>query len=694
MQNTIYLKRKLKVIISKGESKLEKKWLATFLKNIESLGFTFSKKAIDVLQTYSVPELDAFYKKITKTLREMVGANVKFKPMYPDFPTQVMEMDEAELYFNAIIHYLTLELPQYEKSDRPELKEKIKYKVIELGTKEDFLNIFKNLLNAKVAVSPQDKEDIEWFIKQYRAEVVKYLPERIENKENLSYVIGLLKTNDVLTDEVLQKYFKTATDVLRLMVGLSEGDVSLSTVTRFKKFKRSDRKLFLRMLENCSSIAEDMLRFKNVWIRVGEILHPSEYQNRFPKTVKAFDAIRNNKEIKTFNNQFERFFTEKDTQKLLDIASKRPGEFARRLDRILRKFKKNHVTILREFAEISDKISSTVLLQVREYYKNRNKKEFRVFIPKGTLTKIRLEDNKLPEINEETCKEVVKICSKALIKQFKKKPALGKVYIDENLVNYPVPFALRSASKALRTLTRGSKIKMEEEGDTIRMFIYWKEPKGDRVDIDLSASLYNEDWEYMEHVSYTNLKSDRYQACHSGDITSAPNGASEFIDVDIPSAVKFKARYLVMNVFSFSQQPFVDLPMCFAGCMIRKQPKSGEIYEPKTVKYKFDLTSESKYTVPLIFDLLEKKIIWVDSAISERHRYGGWGGNNVESNQTGMVALGRAFTKLPKPNLYDLFSLHAKARGTIVSKSKAKTIFSQEEGITPYDIEKITSEYL
>lgn len=66
-----------------------------------------------------------------------------------------------------------------------------------------------------------------------------------------------------------------------------------------------------------------------------------------------------------------------------------------------------------------------------------------------------------------------------------------------------------------------------------------------RVDIDLSAVLYNADWRYVEHISYANLKSDRYRAAHSGDIVTAPNGACEFIDLDIESVVRYGGRYVV-----------------------------------------------------------------------------------------------------------------------------------------------------
>jgi len=50
---------------------------------------------------------------------------------------------------------------------------------------------------------------------------------------------------------------------------------------------------------------------------------------------------------------------------------------------------------------------------------------------------------------------------------------------------------------------------------------------------------------------------------------------------------------------------------------------------------------------------------------------------------------------LRKPDLYDLFMLHAKARGELVDTlDQADTVYSVEQGITPYDIEQIMAEYL
>ena len=76
------------------------------MKNIESLGYTFSKEVYDVLETYSDVELGDFYLELICELRELVGADVEYTPMYPDFPQSVMDMDSSELYINAMFHYL------------------------------------------------------------------------------------------------------------------------------------------------------------------------------------------------------------------------------------------------------------------------------------------------------------------------------------------------------------------------------------------------------------------------------------------------------------------------------------------------------------------------------------------------------------------------------------------------------------
>ncbi|WP_242213115.1 TerD family protein [Bacillus cereus group sp. BfR-BA-01383] len=698
MKNSIYIRRNLKVIIKSEENKLPNVYLATVLKNLESLGFTFSQPLIEEVQTLSVNAFTSFYKELIKHLKEMVGAHIQFAPMYPNFPQQVMDLSCAELYINAVIHYVTLLLPESKVKELLPLLDRVDLKVIDLGSEEDFNQMISQLISANSSISSTDKTDIEWAI-TYAEDVSLFLPNVIPHKENMSYIIGSLLKNKKITADAAAKYFKTATDVLRLAVALSEGDVSLASSVRFKKFNRAERRFILDLLENFENITEDMLRYKKRWIRLGEILHPAEYHTRFPKAHRAFEILRNNIKFETFNGKVEAALLNRDIMTAKNLLKTRPGEFARRLDHLVRLCSDEPTdvfNILEEFLNVIGNVSTPVLLQVMAHFKHRNdNNELRTFFPKGNVAKAIGLENTLPLIPENICLMIVKICEDALTKRFAELPSLGKVFLDEQLKNYLVPFSQRSASKSLRTLSRGSKIDLPE-GDTIRFFLWWKEGYVNgrhtgRVDIDLSAVMYDKDWQYKEHVSFTNLRSKEFKAYHSGDITSAPKGASEFIDFDIPSVLKYGGRYVVMSLNSFTDQPYKDLPECFSGWMIRQYPGSGEVFEPSTVQNKVDITANTQIAIPVILDLKERKLIWTDLSLTRDLTYY----NTIEANQKGMILIGKALTNLVKPNLYDLFRLHLEARGELVQDiEEAESIFSLDKGVTPYDIEKIISDFI
>lgn len=696
MKNVIYLRRESKLIVEpgSGSSLLPERYLATAMKNIEYLGFTFSKQLMNTVRTLSVEEFVGLYDQLIADLKTLIGAHVNYSPMYPNFPQQVMLASDAELYINAILHYITLELPEYEAIDRFPLLDQVNLRVIDLGSEADFDQMIRQLIQAKVSISAADKEDIDWAIAHYE-DLETILPQEIPLKENVGLVVGALMKHGRANVNLVSPYIKTATDVLRLAVALSDGDVSLANPTKFRKFKRAERRLLLGLLEQCHPITEDMLRYKQRWIRLGEILHPSEYKNQFFHCKEAFDILRNNKPFETFRGRLELALQYNNVWTAVDLLTTRPGEFARRLDQLLRITDDTYL-VIETFGEVIDQVSTPVLLQVLTHFQHRNEyQELRTFFPKGNVAKAVAIQNRLADLDPEACQAVVDLCSSALVRRFAALPSLGNIYMDEQLQSYKVPFSQRSASKSLRTIVRGSKLQMPK-GNTIRFFTWWKEGVIDgrttgRVDIDLSAVMYDENWRYIEHVSYTHLRSDKYKAAHSGDITSAPNGACEFIDIHIPSVVSYGGRYIVASLNSFTEQPYCDLPECFAGWMIRSNPGTGGVFEPSTVVDKIDITADTQIAIPVILDLVERTVIWTDLALTRHPNYY----NNIEGNQKGMVLMGKAMTTLKKPNLYDLFMLHAKARGRLVDNAaEADTIFSVDEGITPFDTSRIMAEFI
>ena len=712
--NKILLRRKHLVVIEPNnaeyeKSKTENALVVSMMKNVQSLGFTFSKELFETLMHCGKDELKNFYTELIPELKALVGADVTYRPMYPNFPEQVAEASDVELFINAIVHYFTLGqlMPEYEKNERLPLIDVNKMTVLSIGNSEDLMKILTNLASSKTSISQQDKEDIITIIKA-TPDYAKYLPDTIPLKENVALIGKLIiEEAPIKSAAPIKKYFKTATDVLRLVTAMSDGDISLAAKTKYRSLKRCERRIILDLLANCGNITEDLYRYQYEWIRVAEILHPFEYKyKKYNGVNKAFDTLRNEKKPLMFGGQVQAAILKKDMRTAATLLKERPGEFARQLDKVLRD-SDNANYILNCFKDIATSISTPVLLQVRQHFIGRMAEQrtpVRVFFPKGNLARAMSIKNELPAIDATICKNVARICRDALIEQYKEKDFLGNVFVDEDFKHYLVPFSQRSASKAVKTIVRGSKVPVKEDASAVRAFIWWTnmdDSKNDdywnngRVDIDLSAAIFDENWNYLEHVSYTHLRSAKYKAYHSGDITNGGsvkgNGVAEFLDVDIDSVGK-RGRYVVYQVYNYTSQKFCDLTNCRFGWMEREDVNSGEIFEPTTVAMKMDLTAESTVAIPVIFDCVERKFIWCDLnlAMPCSNR----GGNNIESNISGVIATCFAMANMNKANLYDLILLNAKARGNIVTdRNEADIIFSNDtikptETVIEVDTEK------
>ena len=76
--------------------------MLSMIKNFEALGFSVSADLFGQMRLLSGVELKQFYKDVMPCLKEMVGADKTYLPMYPNFPQQVMEASDAELIINAL----------------------------------------------------------------------------------------------------------------------------------------------------------------------------------------------------------------------------------------------------------------------------------------------------------------------------------------------------------------------------------------------------------------------------------------------------------------------------------------------------------------------------------------------------------------------------------------------------------------
>lgn len=689
--NDILLRRRKKVLlpapVQSGE-KLDSKYIATVAAELEALGYSLSEDLASAMSDLSLEDLVKVNGEMISLLSNALGAHKTYKPLYPNFPQQVVEMGSLSLYVNAILHYLTdgMFRPLTEKKDRQKLTEKTELKELRLGSQTELNSIFSALASANSSLSEQDRADLAWFVKHYGDDILPLLPQNVQQRENKAYIAANLLRYTGLFEKALG-YCSSTTDVLRVAVVLSYGDASLAEPTKFISMPRYLRKSLLKAIESQKDQVEDMLRWKKRWIRLGERLHPGEFEKKFPNTAAAFKTIRNDLQAETFNRQLEHSLERRQTEKILSLLKQRPGEFARRLDHIIRITPDRQEEIALDFASLAESVSTPVLLQVLHHFKTRGeKRRMRVFFPKGQVQKAQGILNELPQLPASICSLLESICRKTLLERFAKQRPLGKCYLDPYLQMYMLPSSQRSAAKALRTIARGSRIILPD-ADTLRFFIWWKNGNH-RTDIDLSAAMFRHDFTYADTLSYYNLKN--FGGHHSGDIVDAPLGASEFIDVSIEKLLSYKVSYVVMAVSSYTGQPYCDLPECFAGWMARKEANSGEIYEPKTVQDKLDLSANTKFAIPVIFDLKNREAIWTDISLT-RNPY--WY-NNVAANLNGIQLSLQAFVEFNKMNLFELLKMHIEARGEFVELPQdADVEFSVGAG-TPFELERIVSEFM
>ena len=719
MENSVFniiLRRKNRVFINDDDmlkslsaavGEKNKQIVATMNKNIEVFGYTMSEALFDKLVHMKAKNREVVYDVLVNGLKELTGADKVYNPMYPNFPESVMERDDFELYFNAIVHYWSFGtlLPYEEKKERAPLFNTAKVKVLEAGSFDDLNDIFNNLCASKTSLSKSDVDDMIFILNSAKVT----LPDEIPFKENAACVCRLLVDTGVDTDGSLcKKYVKTTTDVLRLVTAMSDGDVSLAENTKFRNLKRSERRIIMNLLAGCGNASEDMSRYAGRWIRVGEKLHPGEFakNGRYAKVVQAFGVIRNDGKIQSFAGRVDAAVVSGDVNTVVSLLKKRPGEFARRIDFLLRTFDKDadRKTVIMGFASVAKDVSSTVLLQVREHFINKldGSDDMRVFFPKGNLARSYYVKNaKTETVPDDAMKMVIAVCESALVNIYGNREFLGKVYIDEALKNYTVPFSLRSAGKTMTAVSRGSRIAIDDNTKVIRPFIWWTNTKNDIIDVDLSVVVFADDWNCLEHVSYTNLKSNRFGIYHSGDIRNGGpvdgEGVAEFIDLDIEKALSAGARYAVFNVYNFSNENFSKMEHAAFGFMTRSDMNSGEIFEPSTVKQRMDLASATTTCIPVIFDLKERVFVWCDMALTADHVRDGYGGINVESNLPSVVVTCKAMVDVKKPNLYDLFTFNAKARGVITDNpDEADIRFGLDDNcdVKPSDIDVIVGKYL
>lgn len=502
-------------------------------------------------------------------------------------------------------------------------------------------------------------------------------------------------------DTIVLKNLKlTTVDVLRVAVYLSGGDISLPAVPKkmistrkktgyrysivkennperkkfeFKKFTRAERRYILGLLEKTHCNASEMVLKDQRWIRLGEILHPREYEKEFPRSARAFDLIRNTKVISWYGHVEGAF--KKSFKEGLEKLAERPGEFLRKLDYLLRKNPKQRDQILIVFFEIAVKASNKVLFEVFTHFEGRNipVTNRSVFI-KGARNKTPLPN--LPALPADTIQAVQDTIFQALKAKFTLLEPMGDCWVDPELKKIPLPTNMRSLSETLNIVVRGQRTPMASEKKVIRPFIHWNDVNGNE-DIDLHGYLMGKN--VMEQFGYNGRHNLLGLGCYSGDVRHRRGPCAEYVDINVAGAVARNFQYFVFVAHNFTRRPFNTLKDCVVGVQERDNVGTADMhFRPDIITNCFRPASAASYTLIGVYDLVTREYIHLDLDWTKFEGY------VSRSDSAGLFKAIEPFISLPKYSVFDLMSWHCEARGRLVSKEMAEKHFLYEDFSSNY----------
>lgn len=508
------------------------------------------------------------------------------------------------------------------------------------------------LLARRTPLNPQDHDDLVLLLGTvHPAEAADWLPAEIPLRESKALALApLLDVPEARA--LLGRYADTATDVLRILVVRSGGDPDLLEPPRLRGLSRPVRRELLGLLDGFDPrrLAEDMDRNPRAWKRVGEILHPFEQAHRHARVALAFAVLRGTRladtalseillaeaarhedvriegdrlRISTWQGRVEEAIGRWDTTAAAELLRERPGELLRRLDPLLAR--SGGATLPEAVGEaLADALPRSgpgPLLGAYGRMKVRSEPGHRrVFFPRGRVTQAyAVADDRppLPPRVAGRAGELIEAEAVRRLAECSRDERYEVAVLDASLTDLPVPFAERASAASLVAVPRGSSLPMPADGETVRLFLHWLQPKGVRVDLDLSVALYDDLWRFVGLCDYTHLIYAGGAARHSGDLTSAPgpHGATEYLDLDLPRLADAGVRFVVPAVLSYNNVPFDELPDAFAGFMAVEGTKRA-VYDPRTVRQRFDLAGDAALRVPMIVDLRTRRAWWADVTLA------------------------------------------------------------------------------
>ncbi|MFD6758736.1 hypothetical protein [Streptomyces roseolus] len=553
-----------------------------------------------------------------EAVRERIGDHVRHNAHFIDFPRNVP--DTQEFWLSCVLK--ALDDPEAREAVEAQLSAKI-LNLLTLPAYGRYQHTYEELLAAHAELTPSDGDRLtvlhlggpvgEELGALYVSLAGSVTPLGEEHLADLAVLaahcadgpqpaeIPVRENRAVVNAARLRAgaapLLDTVTDVLRLACALSDGDVTLREPTRFRAVPRPRRRALLAGLDAVVAAAPEKLadvgRHREAWKRLGERLHPHEYP-AWPHAARVFAVARGELRAPTLEARLEALLADGDVPGAAELlAAVAPGRLFRALDRLLRGAVDDagREAVLAAAERVAPRVAGRVVLSVREHLQNRHDAS-------GAPRRLFVNRNGTAWVTADTRRDLPRDVQRRLLalvdgETRRRLPVTGPLLVDPAVLDVALPLSGRASSGGFGVLPRGSVSPVD--GELLRFFMYWKEARR-RTDLDLSALLLDERYATISWLSYTELTT--VEGRHSGDVTEAPDGASEFIELRLGAV---RGPFVVPHVHVYAGEGFEETAESFFGYMLREGERGGRPFEPRTVRMKSDLRGPGRVALPVAF---------------------------------------------------------------------------------------------
>jgi hypothetical protein len=603
----ILVRHDLVAIPAPGAASARPAALATVAANLAYYGFALSAAAYDALTRVGDEDLELWWLELEPVLAVLTGDDKKMDRfvVYKNFPAEVLAFDDVEYWLRQILMYWGLpnEYVTEEERERAPLSDAPAPRVLQAAASVAFHRI-RDGLHAVPA---------RWTADQWEA--VEFLAAAVEGPVALAsipFVENRIRLAALLCERGVGSTVDNATDVLRLAVALSGGDIALRERHRLRRFTRRERRFLLGLLERAANLVEDVARRRERFKRLLHDLHPGDYGAAFPRVVLAYDALYRGEPSRGFNSDVERLLAAADPAVLALLAT-RPGEFARRLRVLVLTF---GGAAVEAFGPVAGRLRTIQLLKLRRYLATANDRTWRMYPPRGDWSRVQVvvagDMRRLPaRVRNALHASIDTVLTGRLA-------AAGPVALSSTVDRVKLP----TNDAELAPYGRGTVFEIPERVTFLRTACYWRSgPTRANIWYDNGWNFFDADWTPVgaccwNAPTFGGGHRTMPGAVFSGDPTNSKDldgRACQLIDLYLDRLPRLRARYAVWSVLCWSRIMFSAAEEVFAALQWGEKPQDGKLFEPSRCQLAFPLTGNCYTKFVAYVDVDRRELVYLDA---------------------------------------------------------------------------------